>query len=266
MCDKNNGTVIAALVVAVMGPAAAQSPAFDAAAVRPSAQRAAGSDWVFRPGGQFTASNITVLELIGVAYSVETFRIVGGPEWIRTAPYDVQTRAAAGVTPEETRLMLRTLLQERFQLRITTERRDIALYALLLSRGDRRTGERLQPATASSCVDRGELPLDVLRDAPPSCGRLFTNPGRMSGRRVPLDLLATRLSPIVQRLVVNRTGLTGMFDLELEWTPDSGPSPATRDAPALFTALAEQLGLKLESSTGPADILVIDGIERPTEN
>jgi uncharacterized protein (TIGR03435 family) len=266
MCDKNNRTVIAALVVAAMGHAAAQAPAFDAAAVRPSAQRAAGSDWVFRPGGQFMASNITVLELIAVAYGVETFRIGGGPDWIRAAPYDIQTRAAAAVTLEETRLMLRTLLQERFQLRMTRERRDIALYALLLSRGDRRTGGRLQPATASSCVDRGEQPLDVSRDALPSCGRLFTNPGRVFGRRVPLDLLAARLSPIVQRLVVNRTGLTGMFDLELEWTPDSGPSLATPGLPALFTALAEQLGLKLESSTGPADILVIDAIERPSQD
>ena len=253
MCDGNSivRAAAAAAVVLAMAAASAQTPSFDAASLRPSAQRAPGADWVLRPGGQFIASNITVAELIGVAYSVEPFRIRGNPEWTREAQYDVQARAGTDVTPDQTRLMLRSLLQDRFRLRARLERAEVPIHAMVLSRGDGGAGPRLQPA--AEC-------------AAPTCGRILSNPGRMTGRRVALDLLATRLSPLVNRVVVNRTGLTGSFDLDLDWTPDSGPSFGNRDAPSLFTALEEQLGLKLESSRGPADVVSIETVERPAEN
>ena len=269
MCDKTNTSVRAfllSLVVLAASPVASQTPAFEAASVRRTATQAAGGDWVFRPGGQFTASNEIVLEVIRAAYDIDTFRIVGGPDWIRSERYEIQARAGGDVTQDQTRLMLQRLLQERFRLRVSREPREIPIYALVFMRGDRRTGPRLQPASADGCVDRGPQPINVPRGALPSCGRLVWNPGRMSGRRVPLDLLAERLSTILGRVVVNQTGLTEMFDVDLEWTPDSGPSFGSPEAPSLFTALGEQLGLRLASSTGEVNVLVVDSIERPTEN
>jgi uncharacterized protein (TIGR03435 family) len=257
---------MAAVVSGAAAVLRAQQPAFEAASIRQSVRRAAGGDWVFRPGGQFIASNTTVTELIAEAYGVETFRVVGAPDWTREAQYDVQARGGANVTMDETRLMLRTLLQERFGVRARVERLEVPIYALVLIRSDGRTGPRLPPAAPAACVDRGEQPINVPRDAPPSCGRLMWNPGRMLGRRVTLDLLAAELSTLVNRVVVNRTGLTNMFDLDLDWTPDSGRSFGNPDAPGLFTALGEQLGLRLDSSRGPADVVVVDAVERPTEN
>jgi len=266
MCDKNNISALVAIacVLGISVSAAAQRPVFDAASIRRSVQQT-GDDLVFLPGGRFTASSST-LELIGAGYEIATFRIVGGPDWMRSERYDVQARAAGDVTLADTRLMLQRLLEERFRLRVRTEPREIPVYALLLARSDRRTGPGLRPASPDACIDRGPLPVNVPRDALPSCGRLFGNPGRMSGRRVSLDLLAERLSTIVGRVVVNQTGRTEMFDVDLEWTPDSGPSFGNRDAPSLLTALGEQLGVKLDSSRAEAAVLLVESIERPTEN
>lgn len=97
--------------------------------------------------------------------------------------------------------------------------------------------------------------------APPSCGRLVGNVGRLSGWRVPIDLLAARLEKLVDRPVVNVTEPTGQFDVDLQWNTEA--ASVDSDKPGLFTALVEQLGLKLEATTGAADILVIDSIERP---
>jgi uncharacterized protein (TIGR03435 family) len=264
MCDKNNTCVALIMAIAVAAAASAQQPAFEAASIRPSAKRAPGADWVLRPGGQFIASNITLEELIATAYGMETFRVLGGPDWGRTTQYDVQARGAANVTADQTRMMLRTLLQDRFRLRAAVVRRDVPVYELMLARSDRMTGPRMPPSTPASCVENA--PVSASPGAPTPCGRLFGNPGRLFGRRIPLDLLATRLSPTVGRVVLNRTGLTDMFDIDLEWTPDSGPSLASKDAPALFTALGEQLGLRLDLSTGQADVLVIESVEPATEN
>lgn len=246
MCYSHN--TLAVLATALL----LQAPAFDAASIRPSARSVPGSDWDMRPGGQFIAANISLDELVGVAFGVEPFRVVGGPAWVRDRDFDIQARAGATVTAADTRLMLRALLRERFALTTRSEQRVVAIYALVVNRADR-TGPRLRTSSPTSCE-------------PPTCGRLFTNPGKMTGRRVSMDLLATRLSTIANRVVANRTGLNGLFDVDLDWTPDSGVSLASSDAPALLTALGEQLGLKLESTTGPVDVVVIERAEQPTDN
>jgi uncharacterized protein (TIGR03435 family) len=269
MCEKPN-ILTAALVLLVAAACAtavsAQAPAFDAASVRQTASVRPGADWVFLPGGVFNAENANVAELIGAAYGIETFRVVGGPDWVRSQGYDIRARGGADVTPDDTRLMLRRLLEERFRLRARMEPRDTPVFALVRSRSDTTTGPQLRPASPDTCVDRGALPINLPPDALPACGRLFTNPGWMRGRRVPLDLLATRLAPIVGRPVVNRTALAGMFDLDLDYAPELAPASVQQQKPGLFTALDEQLRLKLESASAPVDVLIIESVERPIGN
>jgi uncharacterized protein (TIGR03435 family) len=262
----------------LLAPAAAQAPAFDAASVRPSRSKAAGGDLLYQPGGRFVASYVTVADLIVEAYDVEAFRVVGGPEWIRTDQFDVQARSGADVTMDEVRLRLRTMLADRFKLRVRMESRDVPIYALVAARADRRTGPGLQPASPAAC--QNAPPAGAAPGTLPTCGRLFTNPNRVGGRSVPLSLLATRLSPIAGRVVVDRTGLTGLYDLDASWglteaqvilmaaqmPPGVKPPVFDPNKPSMSTALDEQLGLRLESTTGPADVVIVERVERPTEN
>ena len=249
----------AAFGTAVLG----QEQSFDVASVRRSQNRAA-TDVVFLPGGQFRAANATVLELILAGYDAASFRIAGGPEWIRSEQYDVHTRAGADTTIEETRAMLRKLLEERFRLRTRIVRREVPIYRLSLSRQDGRLGPGLRPSALGSCVDRGPQPINVAPGAPPSCGRLLTNAGRMFGWRLPIDMLAARLERLADRPVIDGTELTGMYDVDLAWAAELASNNS--DSPGLFTAVREQLGLKLDATTGTTEILVVDSVERPTVN
>src|SRR5688572_3371542 len=260
MCEKHNITTPAMLIAAALLLAAiagAQTPAFDAVSIRPSPLAQPGGITDFKPGGQFIATNVTLMELIRSAYNVDTYRIFGGPDWMRSARFDVQARAGAAVAIAETRLMLRTALADRFKLRARMEPREMAISALVLTRGDRTTGPRLRPASSAECVDRGPQPLPVRAGELPSCGLLPQGPGRLNGRSVPLALLATQLSSITGRMVTDRTGLTGLFDIDVEWglteaqvaalapmTPPGRTAPVfDPDKPSLFTALEEQLGV-----------------------
>jgi uncharacterized protein (TIGR03435 family) len=233
-----------------------------------------------RAGGQLNAENVTLLELIRIAYDMDTYRIFEGPDWIRRDRFDVQARAGANVTREDTRLMLRTTLADRFKLRVRSESRDMPIYALVAVRRDGGLGPRLRMANPAECMDRGPQPGRVPAGALPSCGLLPQGPGRLNGRSVPIPLLLTQLSSITGRVVRDRSGLSGLFDIDLDWgltesqvaalaqlTPVGGTPPVfDPDRPTLFTAIQEQLGLRLESATGPVDVVVVESAERPTEN
>lgn len=264
-----------------MASASAQTPAFEAASIRPTVRaELPGALTDLRPGGAFGATNATLLELIRVAWNLEPYRIAGGPDWIRTERFDVEARAGSPITADETRLRLRALLEERFALRARLERREAPIYALVASRNDKRLGPGMRPAAPAACVDRGPQPGRAPAGALPSCGLLPMGPGRMSGRRVPLSLFTLQLSSVTGRVVVDRTGFDGMFDIDLEWaltegqvsalaqlTPPGGTPPKfDPDAPGLFTAIVERMGLKLEPASGPIDLLVIESAERLIEN
>ena len=182
--------------------------------------------------------------------------------------------------------MLRALLESRFALATHRETRQLPIYELVLSRADGRPGPGLRPSSPECAGIRFPtlapgmpvppppppgpaqmLPLGV--GTPLRCPSVFAA-GWISGREVTLDILATRLSLLAGRPVVNRTGLTGSFDVDLAYTPDAAfgpPAPFARaDGPSLFTGLQEQLGLRLDAARGPVDVLVIDRVEQPTEN
>jgi uncharacterized protein (TIGR03435 family) len=248
-----------------------------------------------QPGGRLTIRNTPLRFLVRFAYMVHGFQIQGGPDWIDSARFDIIAQAegdpqpvAAG--PDPLRLMLRTLLADRFKLVMHRETQDLPVFALTAARRDGTLGPRLRPAAtdcAAARVERqaivrsgGTPPVPVGGpDAPVTCG-MRMGPGRLETGGNPLSLLADGLAGLVQRVVVDRTGLEGNWDLELTYTPDPrlqaappGPSapgvplPAVDpDYPSLFIALEEQLGLKLEPSRGRVEVLMIDSVAPPTEN
>jgi uncharacterized protein (TIGR03435 family) len=251
-----------------------QAPSFEVTSVKVNRSGVPGGMVDLRPG-QFTGTNVTLRDLLVAAYELETFRIVGGPEWMERDRFDIQARALSPVGREEGTALLRALLADRFTVRARLEQRAHPIFSLVTS-DDGRPGPRLRPASPEACADRGPKPFAAPAGQLPSCGRLSAGPGRMSGRSVSLDLLASYLSPRVNRVVANRTRLSGVFDVDLEWriddaqraalarlSPDGSPPLPEPEGPGLETALREQLGLKLESTTGPVDVLVVESAERP---
>ena len=248
--------VLAAVVAGLVGVSVsgtsigAQSPrvAFDVTSVKTNTSDSARS-WAGR-GSQLIIQNYPLRDIILGAYGLRTYQLGGGPDWIGTARFDIVGRAPDGVP--RTIAMLRTLLTDRFQLKTHTETRQLPVYRLVLARDDRRFGPKLRPSTLDCAATR--CTASVLS------GRIQTNGYSMAQ-------LAQLLASNVDREVIDRTGLTGVYDLEVAWTPDDGVADVvTRDAPGLFTAIVEQLALKLEPAVGPVDVLVIDSIERPTED
>lgn len=242
------------------GPGA---PQFEAASVRTNVSGDAATGGVQTPGS-FTMVNETLQRLIGEAYAdgaqIPPFRIVGGPEWANSARFDVVARSSANASRDQQRLMLRALLADRFKLKLHRESRELPIYELVRARRDGQLGPELRPSTA---VCGGTLPPNT----PPACVMRFGR-GTLAATGMTLSQLATLgLSRAVAREVVDRTGTTGLYDWTLRWAPqiqgDTGASASVPDLSDIFTAVQEQLGLKLEPSRGPVDVLVIDSAERP---
>jgi uncharacterized protein (TIGR03435 family) len=226
--------------------------------------------------------------LIRNAYAVQPFQIVGGPDWIGSERYAIEAKAGSNVGRAEMFLMLQSLLEDRFQLKTHRETKELPVYALLAARG----GIRLPPPKEGGCViPAADAPPDWSegRMIPPGqgqpplvrCGSVSVGLGipsaRMQGGKVPMTEFIRALSAIVGRTVVDRTGFPGFFDVRLDFLPDETtpampPPPPDAAAslesrsPSMFTALQEQLGLRLESQKGAVEVLVIDHAERPLEN
>lgn len=259
---------------------------FEAASVKPnkSIERNRGAG--FQPGGRFLARNMTLRSLVGIAYGtpqpLPSFRVVGGPAWIDSDGFDIEAKAVGDF--QETQggpgfsnsgeLMLRTLLADRFHLKAHTETRDLPIYALVQARSNGSLGPRLSrsnvdcdAAVAAAVAARAAGATPSPADRPVCAFRGFTGSG------VTLGQLSAVLTPLLQRVVLDRTGLSGRFDVDLALTseqlrrPDApGGSDASLDSPSIFTTLQEQLGLKLESTKGPVEVVLIDVAEHPTEN
>jgi len=264
-----------AAAIAATAPLMSGQALFEVASVKANRSGLPAGITDFRPG-QFVAVNQTLRFVLVAAYGLEEFRIAGAPDWIDKDRFDIQARASTAVTRKDAEPMLRALLEERFALKVHLEKRDSPVYALVVNRAG---APGLRPASPAACVDRGPQPGRVPPGELPSCGLLPARSGGLSGRSVPLDLLAAQLSPLVRRPVLNRTGLSGRFDIDLEWeideaqraalaalAPDRPPAPANPDRPGLFGALQEQLGVKLDSTRAPVDVLVVDAVAHPTEN
>jgi uncharacterized protein (TIGR03435 family) len=272
------------LTVAVYGLAqSADPPRFAVATIKRDPSRETLSMAVpmgvgYRPGGRLVAGNAPVAMLIQRAYSVQGFQVLGGPSWISTDGYDIEAKPEVGTDQKRMWLMLQTLLADRFKLAMHRETRDIPVYDLQTVKG----GPKLPAPDGGVCseVMTGHPAPGQPRLAPP-CGPGLVKSGTgltMEGISVSMPAFVKQLSLILGKEVIDKTGFTGRFSLHLEFAMDDalagipnpvGPSgqPADiNDRPSIRTALQERLGLKLQASTGPVDVFVIDHVERPTEN
>ena len=258
---------------ATLAVLAAQTPQFEVASIKPANRDDHSIDIHFQSGGRFVANGITVKVLIQQAFDIRNVQISGGPSWIESVPFDITARTEVTTISDTTdaslftddqrkiqmttnRQRLQALLADRFQLRFHRETREQPVYALVVVKN----GSRMK---VSQNAPQG-------RDASMRRGR-----GRISGQHMSMALLAEGLTGALGRTVIDKTGLTGTYDINLEWTPDAVPTPggtpdtaAPNDAsrPSLFTALQEQLGLRVESEKGPVQQFVIDAVGKPSEN
>ena len=280
-------------------PGAVDSAKFEVVSVKPNSGGPGPTMMRIQAGGRFTATNVTVRNLITNAYRMQPFQIVGGPSWLTSDHFDVIAKAPSELAdpfageqtlqgPTQLQLMLRAMLADRFNLKVHTESREQPIYALVLARSDAKLGAKLTRSTtdcralmAAGRGRAGEPPQMPAFGQPMVCG-MRIGPGSFSAGSVTLAQVASSLSNLVTRTVIDRTGLEGNFDLDLAYTPDQMPSRAPGTAPdqpilangiaidpngpSIFTAIQEQLGLKLESTKGPVDVLVIDSVDHPTED
>jgi bla regulator protein BlaR1 len=263
---------------------------FEVASVRPNRSGPSERGLAFQPSGRFMARNVPLRSLIATAYGdprpLPLYRILGGPSWIDSDGFDIEAKAADNFAEREGapafstsgRLMLRSLLAERFKLIVHEETRQLPLYRLVLARRDGRTGAQLRLSSGADCVEApppGEPPRPSSNPNLPPCGvARLSGRGHLSGYYATPDQIAKILELATDRVVSNGTGLSGHFSFALDFTPGFLPATAPNaavadDRPAddrtsLFTAVQEQLGLKLESQRGPVAVLVIGSAAQPT--
>lgn len=246
------------LSICVAVPRGAPQPAgprFDVVSIKPNNSPDPGGRNALEPG-TYTGIGVTLRRIIALAYlPIPTSRIDGGPSWLMTDRFDVRAKFEGNPSGEQLRLMMRAMLADRFKLRVHTEMRPTRVYALQVDRAGTR-GPSLQPAEID-CANRPQSNQPNV----PWCAFQYTD-GLLRGRGVTLDQIAGELT--AGRIVVNRTGLTGRYDVELRWTPDPGTATDADAPPGLVTALREQLGLRLQPDTAMLEHLVIDSAERPT--
>lgn len=237
--------------------------AFEVASIKPNRSGGTSSSTSGR-AGSFTASNVTAHQLIIYAYRMRPFQLAGGPGWISSDRFDIQARPPETAKPDNA-AMTRALLRDRFKLVAHTEvRPQEQIYALVLARPDGRLGPNIETSTLNCAASQP--------GAVSPCGinsSINDTVGRMIGTGQSMEGLVNALGSFgLSRMVLDRTGLNGGFDFELHWTPDGLRSPSTplqaNDAPSIFAALQEQLGLRLESQRGPVEFLVVDSIDQPT--
>jgi uncharacterized protein (TIGR03435 family) len=260
-------------------------PAFELASVKPNNSGQRNSSINAQPNGRFSATNVTLLQLLARAYGLQAFRVIDAPGWAGSERFDIEAKSQDSVTEIKSEttaarlsLMLRSLLNERFMLTAHMETRKSPVYALVVARDDKRLGPQITPSAIDCRALTATRSKGIPEPAPSPGGRrpctMSMAAGRILAGSMLIPDLATQLSVALQVAVADRTGLTGRFDFELLYAAEvaaggvvtnaPGPWSGDSDRPSLFTALQEQLGLKLESTKGPVDVLVIDHVERPT--
>ena len=258
---------IALLVAATASAQSLDRRAFEVVSIK---RNVSGSDFAeggFQPGGRIAAVNVTLRNLLTAAYALPPDRVEGGPDWTSTARFDVAAVGNRNSSVAETREMLRLLLADRFKLTTRTETREKPTFALVSTRSDGRLGPELH-GTSADCKTGRVSPEDQPPSAPPdpdnlSCGSIGFRGGLLAGRAVSMMQLATSLRGLVGREVTDRTGLDGFYDFTLKFS--SRPVNADRaEPPEIFTALREQLGLRLNAEQGPVQVLVIVTAVQPS--
>jgi uncharacterized protein (TIGR03435 family) len=288
--------------------AAPQRPSFEVASIKPYIEPAPGTPRFMgfrnQPGGRINATGVTLKLLITYSYGLRDFQVSGGPDWINADRWEIVAKAEDGTVPTRTgpadltaidpmKLMMQSLLEDRFQLKMHRDSKELPTYELVVAKGgskiqlsaDQTPPKPPEPGSAPPPAPRGQ------GGGPPAPGRggMFISGGggglTLQGNGVGLSNLVFLLAQQVGRIVVNKTELPeGLYDFKMQWTPDAAqgqtpfgpPSPgvpgtepprpaADPGGPSLFTALQEQLGLRLVPSKGPVDVFIIDGAQKPQD-
>jgi uncharacterized protein (TIGR03435 family) len=248
-----------AAIFATANPTHAQpaSPAFEVASIKPNKSAEPGRSSRFA-GNMYIGTNVTLKRVISLAYApIQEF--TGGPGWIESERYDITAKAEGNPGRAQLQLMVRSLLADRFKLVVHKQTRDSSAYALVLARSDAKLGRSLHPAKGDCTPVTPGVGPPPARGPAGGCGARLGN-GALAGRGISMERLAAELN-VTGRVVVDRTGLTGLFDLDVEWTPDEEGTNAD-----LFRALRDQLGLKLAGTRVPVEVIVIDSAAKPSEN
>ncbi len=268
------GAAALALLIAAVPALLSQEakPSFEAATIKPNT----GGDFgnYFRMMGVTPSmTNQSLKNMILWAYRVHDFQIIGGPGWMSSDRWDLQAKTTQGAAYDKMQLMVQSLLQDRFKLALHREIKELPIYNLTVAKA----GLKIQPNAEGSCIppdpkNPGPAPGKTFMDY---CGTSGFGRCSMMGTSSTMTELAEALAnPVAaDRTVVNQTGIEFHFRYEVKYAPEltaisqpGGPPPACGDAPSIFTALQEQLGLRLDSAKGPVEVLVIDHAEKPSEN
>jgi len=274
---------------AVHAQTPAGQPRFAVVSIKQNRSGAIEGGLRINPGGQMQWTNTTLESLIGMShqrYAFDQRETEGGPGWIDTARFDVLVQTGSGTPavdpdgyPGQLFAMIRALLADRFGVKTHTEMRDRPIFRLVRVRPGAPTGPGLTPVAAGcgqamKALSGGEQ-VQARTGRGPDC-TFGGPPGQLRGNAVTIDMLSRVLANQVRRHIVNETGIDGSFDVDLTFSPEfMAPSPdgaagdpplSPSDAPSIFTAVQEQLGLKLESARGPVEVLVVDDAHMPTAN
>ena len=272
--ERQRGAMLRAMAIAsvVLGSCyafaqpASSRPEFEVASIKLNKSADSRVMVAPAPGGRFTATNIPLQYLVAASYGIkQNFQLSGAPAWLLSERYDIEAKAAGDPSFDAMLSMLQTLFADRLQLKFHRETKEMPVFALVVSKpGKLRESE-------AECGEQG-------KPAAATC-RFMILPGHLGGQKETMGQLVDALSSVTDRVVLNQTNITGKYDISVDYTPDQGqvqapaggtslPPPPSIDptGPSLFTALQEQLGLKLEPGKGPVEILVIDHVERPSEN
>ncbi|HEX4138276.1 MAG TPA: M56 and DUF3738 domain-containing protein [Bryobacteraceae bacterium] len=236
-------------------------PRFEVASIKPNSSGLKGVCCLVQPGGRLHATSATLKSMIEWAYGVQDYQISGGPTWLDSAGYDILAEPEHASNPnwenrDYFRQMVQGLLAERFSLRLQRETKDLPIYELTIAKNGPKMKAFERPQNAGDT-------------------RIHGGKGQLIAEKLTMNLLAQEvLSNVLGRPVVDKTGLTAWYDFKLEWTPDEGvrgPDGQREGAgdaagPSIFSAVQDQLGLKLESTRGPVEILVIERAEKPDAN
>jgi uncharacterized protein (TIGR03435 family) len=249
-------------------------PQFEVASIKPNTDGNPNKNIGVSPGGRVRVTDLPVRFLIRFAFNVQDFQISGGPGWMNADGYDINAKAPENITLQQARPYLQSLLEDRFKLVLHHQTKDVPVFELLEAKG----GLKIAPSKDGSCVvpDPKNLPRPG-EPLPHFCGNSSYRPNLIEVYAVPMQRFVALLSTVLGRTVIDKSGVTGLVDIHLEFTPDEistgaandpAPQPAAADSskPSIFVAIQEQLGLRLQATKGPGDLLVIDHLERPSEN
>jgi uncharacterized protein (TIGR03435 family) len=261
--------ILLALSFAALGiaPLASQGPSggparFEVTSVKRNLSGRGGWSLNPLPGGRFSAQNVPLRDVILFTYNLRGFQLANDPAWLQSLRFDIDARPAADVPVQAMKEFLKALLAERFGFAAHLETRQLPIYALVHLRADRSPGPALK---ARDCT----APQEAARTVGSGCGGVIRDTGKITGSGVPMVMLANSLSAVLNNIVTDKTGLSGLFDFELRWSDAvdaANQTTSLSDAPALTTAVQEQLGLRLQPDRGPVEVLVVDRVSEPTEN